>query len=102
MNIQKDISLKQFNTFCINVSAKYFCEVAAAGELKELLFSDVAKTEKTLPQLNAIKVFPTSIILDRKGLVNHINTSFYGPSTGEYYVQYKKEFEEVVDALLSK
>lgn len=63
---------------------------------------DAAKTEKTLPQLTAIKVFPTSIILDRKGLVNHINTSFYGPSTGEYYVQYKKEFEEVMNSLLSK
>jgi UDP-N-acetylmuramate dehydrogenase len=48
MNIQKDISLKQFNTFCIDVSAKYFYEVASAGELRELLFSDVAKTEKIM------------------------------------------------------
>nr|WP_068890529.1 TlpA disulfide reductase family protein [Pedobacter panaciterrae] len=63
---------------------------------------DPQKTEKTLPQLTAIKVFPTSIILDKKGLVNHINTSFYGPGTGEYYVQYKKEFEEVMNSLLSK
>ncbi len=63
---------------------------------------DPEKTQKTLPQLNAIKVFPTSIILDKKGLVNHINTSFYGPGTGEYYVQYKKEFEEVMNSLLSK
>jgi thiol-disulfide isomerase/thioredoxin len=63
---------------------------------------DPEKTEKTLPQLTAIKVFPTSIILDKKGLVNHINTSFYGPGTGEYFVQYKKEFEEVMNTLLSK
>lgn len=63
---------------------------------------DPEKTEKTLPQLTAIKVFPTSIILDKKGVVNHINTSFYGPGTGEYYVQYKKEFEEVMNSLLNK
>lgn len=63
---------------------------------------DPQRTEKTLPQLTEIKVFPTSIILDKNGVVNEINTSFYGPGTGEYYVKYKADFEKRIDALLNK
>lgn len=62
---------------------------------------DAKRTEKTLPQLTEIKVFPTSIILDKKGVVNEINTSFYGPGTGAYYTKYKADFEKRVDALLA-
>jgi len=63
---------------------------------------DPKRTEKTLPQLSEIKVFPTSIILDKNGVVNEINTSFYGPGTGEYYVRYKADFEKRIDGLLAK
>lgn len=62
---------------------------------------DPDRTEKTLPQLTEIKVFPTSIILDKNGVVNEINTSFYGPATGQYYTDYKAAFEKRIDALLS-
>lgn len=48
MNIQKDISLKPFNTFGIDVTAKYFCDVTSENELKELLKSEIARTEKKL------------------------------------------------------
>lgn len=63
---------------------------------------DPNRTEKTLPELTEIKVFPTSIILDKNGVVNEINTSFYGPGTGEYYVRYKAEFEKRINSLLGK
>jgi len=62
---------------------------------------DPYRTEKTLPQLTEIKVFPTSIILDKNGVVNEINTSFYGPATGQYYIDYKTAFEKRIDALLN-
>ncbi len=63
---------------------------------------DEQKTEKTLPQLTAIKSFPTTLFIDKKGKVREIQTSFYGPGTGEYYTAYKNKFYETVDGLLKE
>ena len=62
--------------------------------------SDPQRTEKTLPQLTGIKVFPTTLILDRSGKVAEITTDFFGPGTGEYYTKFKEEFEKKIDKLL--
>jgi peroxiredoxin len=62
--------------------------------------SDPQRTEKTLPQLTGIKVFPTTLILDRSGKVAEITTDFFGPGTGEYYTKFKEEFEKKMDLLL--
>jgi len=64
--------------------------------------SDPLRTEKTLPQLTGIKVFPTSLILDKNGKVSAIHTDFYGPGTGEYYTEYKQNFEKTINDLLKK
>jgi len=63
---------------------------------------DEQKTEKTLPQLTAIKSFPTTIFIDKKGKVREIQTRFYGPGSGEYYTTYKNKFYKTVDDLLNK
>ena len=62
--------------------------------------SDTLRTEKTLPQIDKIKVFPTTIFLDKKGNVRKIHTGFDGPATGEHYIRYQKEFEEITEGLL--
>jgi thiol-disulfide isomerase/thioredoxin len=64
--------------------------------------SDSLRTEKTLPQITPIKGFPTTIFLDRKGNVREIQSSFYGPGSGKYYEEFKKEFYATVDGLLKK
>ncbi|MEO6675444.1 MAG: TlpA disulfide reductase family protein [Ginsengibacter sp.] len=64
--------------------------------------SDEKKTEKTLPQLTAIKSFPTTIFIDKKGTVREIHTSFYGPGSGEYYIASKNKFYETVDRLVNE
>jgi thiol-disulfide isomerase/thioredoxin len=64
--------------------------------------SDSLKTEKTLPQITPIKSFPTTIFLDRKGHVQEIHSSFYGPGSGKHYEEFKKEFNATVDRLLKK
>jgi len=61
---------------------------------------DDQKAEKTLPQLTAIRSFPTTLILDREGRVRKIETSFYGPGSGEYYIKYKNEFNATLDELI--
>ena len=72
-----------------------------------LLFTGVSildelRTEKTLPQVTPIKVFPSSIIIDKKGVVRKLDNGFYGPGTGIHYEQYKKEFSETINRLLSE
>jgi thiol-disulfide isomerase/thioredoxin len=62
--------------------------------------SDEKKAEKTLPQLSAIKSFPTTIFVDKKGNVREIHTSFYGPGSGEYYLASKNKFYETVEKLV--
>ncbi len=54
---------------------------------------DFQRTEKTLPQLTPITSFPTTILLDKHGVVSDIHTSFYGPASGEHYTKFKTDFE---------
>jgi thiol-disulfide isomerase/thioredoxin len=64
--------------------------------------SDEQRTEKTLPQLTPIKVFPSTIILNKNGAVRKIDTGFYGPGTGSYFENFKKEFTTLIDALVKE
>jgi thiol-disulfide isomerase/thioredoxin len=63
---------------------------------------DDQKGAKTLPQLTDIRSFPTTLILDREGRVRKIETSFYGPGSGEYYIKYKNEFNETLNELIKE
>jgi len=64
--------------------------------------SDSLNAEKTLPQLESINAFPTTIFVDRKGNIRKIQAGFSGPATGEHYTEFKKEFNEIVNELLSE
>ncbi|QJB36147.1 TlpA family protein disulfide reductase [Chitinophaga oryzae] len=62
--------------------------------------ADPEKGEKTLPQLTAIKGFPTTIFIDKKGNVKEVHTGFSGPGTGDHYEQFKADFERLITQLL--
>lgn len=64
--------------------------------------SDEKRTEKTLPQLTPIKVFPSTIILDKYGKIRTIDTGFFGPGTGEYFEHFKKGFNKIIDGLVKE
>lgn len=64
--------------------------------------NDDKKAEKTLPQLTSIKSFPTTIFIDRSGIVRDIHTNFYGPASGEYHELSKKRFKDSVLRLLEE
>lgn len=49
-----------------------------------------------LPMLNHILSYPTTIFIDKKGVVRKIHTGFSGPATGDKYVEFTKEFEAFV------
>ena len=63
---------------------------------------DKEAAAKTLPMLNHVMSFPTSIFIDKKGNVRKIHTGFSGPATGEYYAKYKEEFNSLMDILLKE
>lgn len=64
--------------------------------------SDKDEASKTLPMLNHISSFPTTIFIDRQGKVRRIHTGFSGPGTGSYYEQFIKEFNNTVDELVEE
>ncbi|MES2810711.1 MAG: TlpA disulfide reductase family protein [Bacteroidota bacterium] len=51
---------------------------------------------KSLPMLQQVLGFPTTIMIDRKGDVRKIHTGFSGPGTGEHYTDFITEFERLV------
>lgn len=61
---------------------------------------DKEKASNTLPMLNAIVAFPTTIFIGKDGKVKKIHTGFNGPGTGIYFEQFKEEFNETVNGLL--
>lgn len=64
--------------------------------------NDKEKAAETLPMLNKVLAFPTTIFVGRDGKVKHIRTGFEGPGTGIYYEQFKQRFNEMVNELLSE
>ncbi len=63
--------------------------------------TDTALSIEKLPMLDAIRSYPTMIIIDRKGKVNSIHTGFNGPATGQAYEDFKKEFDSEIKSLLN-
>lgn len=64
--------------------------------------ADKKKVAESLPALNSFLAFPTILFIDKKGNVAKIYTGFTGPATGEYYEQFKKEFNQEIDRLVKQ
>lgn len=61
-----------------------------------------AKASESMPFLNKVSAFPTTIILDRNHKVKSIYTGFSGPATGKAYENYKAKTENLLIQLLLK
>ena len=64
--------------------------------------NDSLRTEKTLPEITPIKMFPTTIFIGKDGRVRKIDTGFNGPGTGIHYEEFKMKFYKIVDELLKE
>lgn len=61
-----------------------------------------SEASQMFSELNGITSFPTTIFIDKMGMVRKIHTGFYGPSTGKYYKDYVKESEGFLDGLIGE
>lgn len=64
--------------------------------------NDKEEAAKTLPMLNRVLAFPTTIFIGRDGKVKRIYTGFEGPGTGIYHEQFKERFNQLINELLSE
>ena len=64
--------------------------------------SDKDEAGKKLPMLDRVYGFPTTIFIDKKGVVRKIHTGFSGPATGEHYTQFTAEVKDTLDQLLAE
>lgn len=60
------------------------------------------EASKSLPMLNKVGAFPTTIFIGKDGTVKKIHTGFSGPGTGVYYDQFVQYFNETVNDLLQE
>ncbi len=64
--------------------------------------SNKGEAQKKLPMLNHILSYPTTIFIDKKGEVRRIHTGFNGPATGDAYTEFKTDFDDLIQTLLSE
>ena len=64
--------------------------------------SDKDEASKKLPMLDRVYGFPTTIFIDKKGVVRKIHTGFSGPATGDHYTQFTSEVKATLDQLLAE
>lgn len=63
--------------------------------------SDTQLASATLPALNQVIGFPTTLFIDRKGKVFAIHTGFSGPGTGIYFEETKEHFDQLINEMLA-
>ena len=64
--------------------------------------STTKSASNSLPMLNKVISFPTSIIIDKKGKVRRIHTGFSGPATGVYYEEFVDDFNQFINKLIKE
>jgi thiol-disulfide isomerase/thioredoxin len=64
--------------------------------------SDKDDAGKKLPMLDRVYAFPTTIFIDKKGVVRKIHTGFSGPATGEHYTEFAAEVRDTLNQLLAE
>jgi hypothetical protein len=57
---------------------------------------------KLRTQLNNFSAYPTTLFIDRKGIVQYIHEGFQGPGTGEEYQRQVEMYYEMARKLVGK
>lgn len=90
----QDLAAKQVAEFRRKFGIEYTTLIAG--------FSSKTDAAETLPALNAVLAFPTTIFIDRSGNVRRIHTGFSGPGTGEHYKKLTDDITAFVARLIAE
>jgi len=63
--------------------------------------TDKKLAQEKLPMLNHVLSYPTTIVLDKERKARKIHTGFNGPATGEKYIEFKEDFDSLINNLLN-
>ncbi|RMB60500.1 TlpA family protein disulfide reductase [Dokdonia sinensis] len=64
--------------------------------------SDKKKAQEKLPMLNHVISYPTTIYIDKKGVVRRIHTGYNGTATGKAHQDFKADFENFIATLTAE
>jgi len=62
--------------------------------------TDKDKASATLPDLEHVLAYPTTLLIDRSGEVVRIHTGFSGPGTGRHHEELTRRYRTEIEALL--
>jgi thiol-disulfide isomerase/thioredoxin len=62
--------------------------------------AETSEAAKTLPMLNHVMAFPTTLFLDKQHRIRRIHTGFSGPGTGAAYERWAQEFDRFMQQLI--
>ncbi len=85
---------EQIKTYRAKMNIPYAIAIAGTSTNKE-------EAAKALPALNHVMAYPTTIFMDKKGVVRKIHTGFDGPATTEY-PKFVREFDVFVKQLANE
>ncbi len=87
-------SARQSKRFAERYNVSYPLLIAGA--------STPESTRAALPQIGGVKIYPTTIFVDRKGRVRAIHTGYAGPATGALNKKMERDFDALVTKLLAE
>lgn len=64
--------------------------------------SDKAQAAETLPDLDRVVAYPTTVFIGRDGTVRRVHSGFAGPGTGAHHDILVTEFENTIEGLLDE
>lgn len=86
--------------------AKYLRKYATEHRIEfPLLLAGTSKkadAAETVPDIEAIASYPTTLFIDRSGKVREIYSGFFGPATGERHTRMVAEHEALIAELLAE
>jgi len=62
--------------------------------------ADKAEASATLPLVDRVRSFPTTLFLDGSGRVRAVHQGYSGPATGESNAELRRKFETLIEELL--
>lgn len=89
----KDRDVKILNRFKKRHGVDYTILLAGGS-------TDKAKAAESLPDLDEVLSFPTTILLDREGAVVAVHSGFMGPGTGVHYEKLVESYTQKIESLL--